>query len=290
MDLGHKVSRIAAALRDDAELIELWLHGRSRATQIAYRRDVARFLAYIEKSLAEVTLADLLDYASTINHLSDATRARMLSAVKSLLAFGHDVGHLPVNVGRPLKSPTVTRPPRAWVLSEAEVRRMIDTEPSPRNRLLIHLLYSTGLRVSEVCSLTWQDVRPRGSGGEVTVGAGSASVRVLALSPVVWREMANLRREAREAADGAPVFRSQKGGHLHASSVWRVVRAASVRAGVDLPVSPRWLRHATAAHSLDRGMSIHAVQAMLGHRSPLSLIKYLGGGPPEAGVFCLGML
>ncbi|HVC32166.1 MAG TPA: tyrosine-type recombinase/integrase [Chloroflexota bacterium] len=276
MELALNVAYSDDSHRGDVSLIELWLRDRSPHTQSAYRRDVARFLAHVGKELAEVTLADLQAYADTITHLAQASRARMLSAVKSLLAFGHRAGLLPVDAGRPLKLPPVDSALAARVLSEAEVHQIIATEPTQRNRVLVRLLYGAGLRVSEVCRLTWCDLRARGGGGELTVDSGSAKTRVVSLTPATWHELLSLRNGLHLAPDDdGPLFRSQKGGHLHASSVWRIVRAAADRAGVDLPVSPHWLRHAHAAHALDRGAPLRMVQATLGHQSIASTGRYL---------------
>ena len=89
-------------------------------------------------------------------------------------------------------------------------------------------------------------------------------------------------RNGRLLADNAPVFRSRKGGHLDESMVWRIVRKASKRAGIDKDVSCHWLRHAHASHALDRGAPIHLVQACLGHASISSTGKYLHARPTDS--------
>src|SRR4051794_31001485 len=89
----------------DDQLIALWLHGRSRHTQRAYLADVDRFRGRAGKTLSSVTLADLQEFAASLEDLAPATRYRALSAVKSLLAFGHRIGYLPgVMVGKAIFS------------------------------------------------------------------------------------------------------------------------------------------------------------------------------------------
>jgi integrase/recombinase XerD len=81
------------------------------------------------------------------------------------------------------------------------------------------------------------------------------------------------------------VFRSRKGnnhGFLQPVAVLRVVRAAAKRAGLELPVSPHWFRHAHASHALDRGAPIHLVQATLGHATITTTGRYLHARPNDS--------
>jgi len=104
----------------DTQLLEIWLHGRSRHTQRAYRADVEHFLAWVRKPLLEVTLADLQQYADSLGELAPASRYRTLSSIKSLLGFAHRTGYLPYDVGRALRLPI---PKRARITRAAETAR-----------------------------------------------------------------------------------------------------------------------------------------------------------------------
>ena len=88
--------------------------------------------------------------------------------------------------------------------------------------------------------------------------------RTVLMPQSVWNALQSCEARRRECD---PVFRSRKGGHLDESQVWRIVRKASKRAGIEKEVSCHWLRHAHASHALDRGAPIHLVQATLGHSS-----------------------
>jgi hypothetical protein len=92
----------------DARLIDLWLHGRASHTQRAYGADSSRFLAFVARPLATVTLGDVQAADSLTGKPS--SRARTLAAVKSLLAFGQRTGYAPLNVGAVVKSSTLTSP------------------------------------------------------------------------------------------------------------------------------------------------------------------------------------
>ena len=91
----------------DQHLIDLWLHGRSRHTQRAYRRDAGRFLEAVEKPLHRITLGDIQQYAGQLagSGLEPSSVYRSMSAVKSLFAFGHRLGYLPFDVARPAPTP-----------------------------------------------------------------------------------------------------------------------------------------------------------------------------------------
>ncbi len=149
----------------DAQAIELWLHGRGPHTQRAYRADVGRFLAHVGRPLPQVTLGDVQAFADSLLGLSPASRGRTLSSVKSLLAFCHQLGYLPFDVGRPVRLPAIRGTLAQRILTESDVQRMLALETGPRNRVILRLLYGAGLRVSELTSLTWRDAQERGTRG-----------------------------------------------------------------------------------------------------------------------------
>lgn len=277
---------IAVLPRDETpiDLVNLWLHGRSPHTQRAYRADVARFLAGVGKPLAQVTLGDLQAFADGLAQLAPTSQARILSAVKSLLAFGHRLGLLPVDAGAALKLPSVKNTLAQRILPEADVQQFIAGEPNRRNRVLLRLLYGAGLRVSELCELTWRDVQERGDAGQLTVYGKGGKTRVVLLSATTWRALLTLRDpEGTPAGVDEPVFRSRKQeGHLDPSQVRRIVAAAAKHSGIAAKVSPHWLRHAHASHALDRGCPIHLVQATLGHASVATTERYLHARPTDS--------
>jgi integrase/recombinase XerD len=164
-------------------------------------------------------------------------------------------------------------------LAEADVQRIISLETEPRNRVLLLLLYTAGLRVSEACNLRWRNVRARADAGQLTVCGKGGNTRTVLLPAAMWRDLQSLAT-AREI--NSPVFRSRTGKPLDRSRVLRIVEQASKRAGVDERVSPHWLRHAHATHSLERSAPIHLVQATLGHASVATTSRYLHARPNQS--------
>ncbi len=264
----------------DGQLVEIWLHGRSPHTQRAYAADVARFAGRAGKPLRAVTLVDLQSFADSLADLAPASRYRTLSTIKSLLAFGHRIGYLPFDVGRALRLPAVRNRLAERILPEADVHRILSLEPNIRNRAILTLLYASGVRVSELCGLCWRDVQGNGDGAQVTVFGKGGKTRAVQLPESVAGFLNKLRGKA---GDDDPVFRSRRHGQaLTPVAVLRVVRHAAQRAGIELPVSPHWLRHAHASHALDRGAPIHLVQATLGHASITTTGRYLHARPKDS--------
>ena len=278
-----QATEVAGRASSDDQLIALWLHGRSPHTQRAYRADLQRFQDGAGKPLDKVTLADLQQFADSLSDLAPASRYRALSAVKSLLAFGHRLGYLPFDVGRVLRLPAVRNRLAERILPETDLHRILSLETKPRDRALLILLYASGIRVSELCGLSWRDLQANGNGGQVTVFGKGGATRAIQLPASVWKLLTGLRGS--EAAPHDPVFSSRKaknGGRLRPLAVLRIVRKAAERAGIELPVSPHWFRHAHASHALDRGAPIHLVQATLGHASVATTGRYLHARPNDS--------
>lgn len=276
----------------DEKLIALWLHGRSLHTQRAYRADVLRFVRHVRKPLVQVTLGDVQAFADFLNSAEQdlrlASQSRILSSIKSLLAFGHRLGILIVDVGAPLKLPSLRNRLAERILPEPDLQRLLARETNKRNAVLLRLLYAAGLRVSELCGLKWRDVVERGEAGQVSVYGKGGKTRAILLSASTWQALQSLRNE-NSTAD-SPVFPSRKKkGHLDPSQVLRIVRAAAKRADIGLNVSPHWLRHAHASHALDRGAPIHLVQQTLGHESVATTGRYLHARPSDSSARYLGV-
>lgn len=271
----------------DDPLVQLWLHGRSPHTQRAYRSDAERFQRFADAPLHQITLGDLQAFRDSLKDLGAATQNRVMSAVKSLLTFGHKIGYLPFNVGVPVELPRKKERLSERILSEAEVLRLIALTPAGRNRTLLRLLYAAGVRVSELCALRWRDARPRSDGGQIAVFGKGGKTRVILLPETVWRDLAALKAAAPAAGPDDWLFGSQKRrggapGRLTPVQVFRIVRAAARRAEIRAAVSPHWFRHAHASHALDRGAPLHLVQATLGHASVVTTGGYLHARPNDS--------
>ena len=275
------VVRIPKQAKSDEQLIRLWLHGRSKHTIKGYMNDIKLFRQKNNKSLKTVTLQDLQDFADYLaeKDYAPATTKRILCAVKSLFSFGHRIGYLSFDTGKPLRIPTPKETISERILSEGEVYLMIDAAINPRDKLLIKVLYYTGLRVSEISALKWSNLQAREKTGQITVLTKGSKTNVILLPAHIWEYLLEYRNDS---PDEAPVFRSRKGGHLCVGQIQRIIKKIADKAGVSVFVSPHWFRHSHASHALDNGCPIHLVQKQLNHSSIATTGKYLHARPQES--------
>jgi integrase/recombinase XerD len=266
---------------NDEKLIQLWLHGKSKHSQRAYALDIERFRAFVPKPLPVVTLEDLQRFADSLGELAPASQKRILASLKSLLSFAMKIGYVRFNVGAAL---TLKRPKNTLaerILPHEDVMRIIEREDSPRDHAILRFLYESGARVSELCGLMWRDVQPRENGGQATLfGKGDKTRHVL----VSRRLYGLITRMRGDAGPDAPVFPSKTGKPLDQPAVFRIVRAATKRAHIELGVSPHWFRHACASNSLDNGAPISLVKEQLGHSS-LEITSVYTHARPTDGLF-----
>lgn len=278
----YSVKFTGDAPRTDAKFLALWLHGKSAKTVEAYTKDITRFYDTIHKSLQETTLEDLQAFDTSLAHLKSASRARTLAALKSALTFGVKTGYLQFNVGAALKLPKIENTLAERILTDRQVYRMLDGEKNTRNHAILTLLYYGGLRAAELCNLQWRHLQERGEAGQVAVYGKGKKTRFVLLDEDTWREVMNLKTSLDTPGDY--VFRSRqdtsrtnKKGDNHRmdeSMIHRIVHEAARRAGIDDNVSPHWMRHANASHSLDRGATLAMVQENLGHESINTTARY----------------
>ncbi len=273
-------SALISANSNDEAVIRMWLHGRSPHTQRAYAADWRRFTAFTgQKPIAATTLADVQDFADSLDALASSSRCRVLASVKSLLAFAHRLGYAPYDVGRPVRLPQFRDALAERIISEPDVHRMIGMESDHRNKTMLRLLYVSGIRVGELCGLRWRDLHTRDEGGQITVFGKGGKTRHIVIPATVWDDVTALQFDA-EADDA--VLQSRRGGALTSGQVWRIVKHAALRAGLGDAVSPHFLRHAHASHSLDRGAPPHLVQQTLGHASLATTSRYTHARPGES--------
>jgi integrase/recombinase XerD len=254
--------------------------GAAVNTLESYRRDLARFAAFLRKDPADATPDDIRKYLKSLAGLGMApsTSARHLSTLRQFYRFLFSEGLRPDNPSTTIESARRRRPlPK--ILSADEVKRLLDTvhakvkaEASERNlRLvaLIELLYATGLRVSELVGLPASAAV--GDPRYLTVRGKGGRERIVPLGGSARRAL-----EAYLAARPTPgpretpskyLFPSRgEDGHLTRIRLSQMLKDLAVESGLEpRKVSPHVLRHAFASHLLANGADLRAVQQMLGH-------------------------
>jgi integrase/recombinase XerD len=209
------------------------------------------------------------------------THARILASVKSLFTFATRLGYLQGNPGIATRLPSVPADLAERILPEEAIHRLIHATQNPRDHALLRLMYSTGARVGEIARLEWRHFQAsQDNGAFVTLYGKGAKTRTVRVSSATWQEVGALRGDA---DPDAAVFRSRnKGARLGAAQIGNIVKDAAERAGLGGKVSPHWLRHAHASHSLDRGANVKVVQETLGHSSLAITSRYLHARPEDS--------
>ncbi len=265
---------------DDSQLIKLWLHGKSKHTQRYYKKDAERFLEFIQKSLNQIILKDLQKFADYLKtkELTDNSKRRILSSVKSLFSFAHKIGYLPFDTSKPLILPIPKETLSERIMTENEIHKLIEFENNPRNKLILKFLFITGVRVSELCSLKWKDLKERKEGGQVSVYGKGSKTRVLIIPEPLWSELNAFKKNA---TDDMAIFRGRKKSkNLHPTTILRVVKKSAKKAGLSEKISPHWLRHGHASIASEKA-PLHVIQQSLGHSSIQTTSKYLHVKPND---------
>lgn len=281
-DLTRSGHELATGTSTDDEFVVLWLKQFSSPhTREAYGRDIARFRAFVRRPLAILRMQDVVNWQDSLEG-APASIGRRIAAVKSLLKFGHETGLFPVDAGRAVHAPKFAPGLAKRILTVAEVLDLIRGARWHRDETLLELLYVTGIRVSELCGLSWEDLQPRESGGQITVFGKGGKERTLLVPPGLWARIVQMQAffpgpDGAEPSD--PVFVTRTGRRMTRVDVLRVVKAAAKRAGIKKPVSPHWLRHCHASHALDRGAPVHWLKETLGHASLQATERYTHARP-----------
>jgi integrase/recombinase XerD len=250
--------------------------GLSTNTLHAYRRDLAKFALYAAKrglALDQFTHSTVIDFLRTLylRKLDSRSVARHLVTIRHLFRFAFTEGIIKEDPAANVAAPKFRRSLPEF-LSVAEVDRLlrqpdITSTLGLRDKAMIELLYSTGLRVSELCGLKAADMqleagclRCLGKGDkERLVPVGHAALELIV------QYMKKSRVEILGEKTSPYLFPSRTGRAINRIAFWKILAAYGRKAGLRRPLTPHMLRHSFATHLLDRGADLRSVQMMLGH-------------------------
>jgi len=251
--------------------------GASPLTLKSYREDLVQLGGFLESAgcatPADATTSLLRRYAGGLSAAGYAasTVARKLASLRSFYTFGQREGWVRTNPARPVRSPRKARKLPRFLSGDEIGRLLVAPEPKApgglRDRAILELMYSAGLRVRELVSLDETDldlgdgtVRVRGKGRRERLGIVGRHARA-ALE--AWLAV----RPSSPRGRGRPLFTNRFGGRLSVRGVGRMLEKHLKTAGLTGRASPHTLRHSFATHLLDAGADIRSVQELLGHKS-----------------------
>ncbi len=242
----------------------------------SYSTDCVLFAAFVRargERLENFSVKSVQQYLATMQGGSSRSQARFLVSLRALMRFMH-LSHLRKDDPlRHIVNPKIERSlPK--VLSEATVADFLhapdtNTPLGLRDRAMLELLYATGLRVSELTELTFQELHLQDAYVLVKGKGDKERIVPMTKSAQDWlTRYLNARKERGEfksVVQKRYVFLSQKGGPLNRQSFWGVVRKYSLQLGLKEMPSPHTFRHAFATHLLNHDADLRAVQMLLGH-------------------------
>ncbi|HEX2666234.1 MAG TPA: site-specific tyrosine recombinase XerD [Candidatus Acidoferrum sp.] len=251
--------------------------GLSANTVSAYRRDLMKFSDFAQKrnlSLAAVRSDELMDFLAGLyrQRLESKSVARHLVSLRNFFRFAQTQELIPEDPSVNLESPKIRRSLPGYLRLE-EVERLLaqpdgKTPFGMRDRAMLEVLYSAGLRVSELVGLRVSDLDTK-VGCVRCIGKGDKE-RIVPIGKkalgMVERYLRDARPKLLGKASGSPtLFVNRRGGALSRVGVWKILSSYGRRAGLRVALTPHMLRHSFATHLLERGADLRSVQLMLGH-------------------------
>jgi integrase/recombinase XerD len=253
--------------------------GLSANTLSAYRRDLMKFEEFTKRrklTLEAVTRDELVDFLASLyrQKLESRTVARHLVTLRNFFRFAQIQELIPEDPSINLDSPKIRRHLPGYLRLE-EVEKLLEqpdakTPTGLRDRAMLEVLYSTGLRVSELTGLGLSDLDSR-VGCVRCVGKGDKE-RIVPVGKKALGAVDKYLREGRpellahaKATSSRALFVNRRGVALSRVGVWKILSAYGRRAGLRVALTPHMLRHSFATHLLERGADLRSVQLMLGH-------------------------
>jgi integrase/recombinase XerD len=251
--------------------------GLSGKTVDAYAADLTVYFEDLRalgiQDVARVTQEDVSEHLRRLGQrgLSRRSQARHLAALRGFHRFLIAEKLAEKDPTEDLDTPRSARKlPTFLTLEEVEQLLAAPDERNPtgqRDKAMLELLYATGLRVSELCSLDINAVQ-LGAGYLVAKGKGSKE-RVVPVGRVavekVQAYLAGPRQFLLGKRESRALFVTPRGGPFTRMGFWKLLKRYALKAGIRKPISPHKLRHSFATHLVERGADLRAVQAMLGH-------------------------
>jgi integrase/recombinase XerD len=253
--------------------------GLSPNTVSAYQRDLVKFEGFAKKrklSLETVTRDDLVDFLASLYrvNLESRTVARQLVTLRNFFRFAQIHDLITTDPSINLESPKIRRSLPGYLRLE-DVERLLNqpdekTASGVRDRAMLEVLYSTGLRVSELVGLRMGDLDTK-AGCVRCIGKGDkerivpVGRKALAMFDKYLQEgRPELLRQAK-VLNSKAIFVNRRGVALSRVGVWKILSQYGRLAGLRVALTPHMLRHSFATHLLEGGADLRSVQLMLGH-------------------------
>ncbi len=267
-------------------ITECRLSGKmSRSTISSYQCDLNKLQNYLNEiqitEIAKVTEKVLKNHLSNLANkgYSSATIARNIVSIKALFKHLIKDGIIAIDASENLVAPKVELP-KALVLTRRQIEELmrmpdVKTAKGQRDAAMLELMYATGIKVSELIKAKVSDIDMQLGNIECV---NDKKERIIPFDKrtktVLMRYLQDGRRHLIKRTDEELLFINYQGEAMSRQGVWKLVKRYAEQAGIKVPITPEALRHSFAAHLVERGADIEAVQIMMGHVSPISTVRY----------------
>lgn len=274
------VSKINSIKQQDQQLIDtfldaLWAEsGLTENTLSSYASDLKMFASWLRhKSLLEAEESDIAEFlASRFKQgVSSRSTARLLSCLRRYYAYQMRERTIDIDPTALIESPHIGRTlPSA--LSESDIDLLLAAPEESdvvgfRDKTMLELLYATGLRVSELISLKFEQVNFRQGYVRITGKGNKERLVPVGEQALEWLEkyMSQIRQQLLAERHSDFLFVTKRGTGMTRQAFWYAIKRYGKKAGIKGHLSPHTLRHAFATHLLNHGADLRVVQLLLGH-------------------------
>lgn len=250
----------------------------SKNTCESYIRDITEYCAFLEKNRnirdsRDITVDDIRSFLAKLNreHITPSSQSRKLSSLKSFHKFLVLEKYADVNIAKLISNPKKEKKlPTVLSIEEVEQLLSVLNEDNPleiRNKAMIELTYSSGLRVSELVNLKISDLHMQM--GIIDVFGKGSKERVVPINQntleLLKRYLTNSRPTFENIRSKDFLFINRRGEQLTRQSFFLIIKEKAKLAGITKEISPHKLRHSFASHLLERGLDLRLIQELLGH-------------------------
>lgn len=276
------------------ESIQIWawlnqghFSDRTKKTYIRIVKDFLTFNWHL--SLKQITPAIVTLYLRKKDKVAASTRNLHRNCLSSLFQYLENVSYIQKSPVKVVKQEKVTETFHYKVLSIEQIKRMTEKVGSPRDRLILQILYFTGLRVSELSTIKVKDFsvssqKRNTQGAYLTVIGKGSKIRTVLTGTYLWKEIKKYIKKVNLQPNDY-IFNFE-GAPLSRITIFKIIKKATLVAGIKVPggktPSPHWFRHTSAIHALENGADIHVVQTTLGHASLATTGQYLKSRPVKS--------
>lgn len=270
---------------NDLNLFQQYLIQDKNATEntlSSYMRDLRQLESYFEgRALAELAKTDLQDYLQNLNEAgkSNATTARNIASWKCFYGFLMDRGLIAENPAAALTAGK-SEHKLPEILTNREVETLLQQPKASdkkglRDKAMLHLMYATGIRVSELIALNVSDVMVSACSIRCYSKNRERFIPMYPYAMSILREyIEHVRPEMVSSENETALFVNIGGERMSRQGFWKIVKHYQQTAGIKKDITPHMLRHSFAAHLLENGADLRSVQKMLGHSDISSTMFY----------------